>query len=252
MAAQDGKDRPPDDPGTVMTSPRRRVGWCLPAQLRARGRVGRGAGTRCTYGYSVTESGSEDSRPAVSKWPSILTWRAHNSSRMESARVVLSGNRIRAAGRIIAGECADHPAFSASYDLVTDENGVTRRLSLRSTLATGERHASIARDEENYWLIDAGGTHVRSTFGGALDVDVVLSPFFNTLPIRRYGLAHASGDVTVPVVYVRLPDLLVQEASVTYSSGADGIHVLSPVSTATVTVDDDGFLLDYPGLAERI
>ncbi|WP_405133927.1 putative glycolipid-binding domain-containing protein [Nocardia sp. NBC_01388] len=200
----------------------------------------------------MTESGSEDSRPAVSKWPSILTWRAHNSSRMESARVVLSGNRIRAAGRIIAGECADHPAFSASYDLVTDENGVTRRLSLRSTLATGERHASIARDEENYWLIDAGGTHVRSTFGGALDVDVVLSPFFNTLPIRRYGLAHASGDVTVPVVYVRLPDLLVQEASVTYSSGADGIHVLSPVSTATVTVDDDGFLLDYPGLAERI
>ncbi|WP_307817266.1 putative glycolipid-binding domain-containing protein [Nocardia acididurans] len=200
----------------------------------------------------MTQSGSEDTKPAAPKWPSILTWRAHNASRMESARVVLSGNRIRAAGRIIAGECEDHPAFSASYDLVTDENGVTRRLSLRSTLATGERHASIARDEENYWLIDAGGTHVRSTFGGALDVDVVLSPFFNTLPIRRYDLAHAVEEVQVPVVYVRLPDLLVQEASLTYSSGADGIHVLSPVSSATVVVDHDGFVLDYPGLAERI
>ncbi|MFC9994681.1 putative glycolipid-binding domain-containing protein [Nocardia sp. NPDC127526] len=200
----------------------------------------------------VTESGSEDSTTPAPRWPAILTWRAHNASRMESVRVVLSGNRIRAAGRIIAGGCEDHPAFSASYDLVTDENGVTRRLSLRSTLSTGERHASIARDEENYWLIDAGGTHVRSTFGGALDVDVVLSPFFNTLPIRRYGLAHASEDVQVPVVYVRLPDLLVGEASLTYSSGVDGIHVLSPVSSATVTVDADGFLLDYPGLAERI
>lgn len=191
-------------------------------------------------------------KPVAPKWPAILTWRAHNASRMESARVVLGGNRIRAAGRIVAGACEDHPAFSASYDLVTDENGVTRRLSLRSTVAGGERHASIARDEENYWLIDAGGTHVRSTFGGALDVDVVLSPFFNTLPIRRYGLAHANEDVQVPVVYVRLPDLLVQEASIIYSSGADGIHVLSPVSSATVTVDDDGFVLDYPGLAERI
>jgi hypothetical protein len=89
-------------------------------------------------------------------------------------------------------------------------------------------------------------------FGGALDVDVVLSPLFNTLPIRRFGLAHATEDVQVPVVYVRVPDLLVQEAILTYSSGADGIHVLSPVSSATVTVDDDGFVLDYPGLAERV
>ncbi|WP_431966526.1 putative glycolipid-binding domain-containing protein [Nocardia sp. bgisy134] len=193
-----------------------------------------------------------DSKPAAPRWPAILTWRAHNATRMESVRVTLNGNRIRAAGRMIGGACEDHPAFSASYDLVTDENGATKRLSLRATTAAGERHASIARDEENYWLVDAGGSHVRSTFAGALDVDVVLSPFFNTLPIRRYGLQHAVDDVQVPVVYVRLPDLLVQEASLVYSSGTDGISVLSPVSSATVTVDEDGFLLDYPGLAERI
>ncbi|ATL71401.1 putative glycolipid-binding domain-containing protein [Nocardia terpenica] len=196
--------------------------------------------------------GNIETAAPASRWPAILTWRAHNASRMESVRVILTGNRIRASGRIIAGECEDHPAFSASYDLVTDESGQTKRLSLRSTVASGERHASIARDEENYWLIDAGGTHVRSTFGGAQDVDVVLSPFFNTLPIRRYGLAHSAGEMQVPVVYVRLPDLLVQEASLTYSSGPHGIHVLSPVSSATVTPDPDGFLLDYPGLAERI
>ncbi|MEU2033289.1 putative glycolipid-binding domain-containing protein [Nocardia amamiensis] len=203
----------------------------------------------------TTQASDPESRagsPQESRWPAILTWRAHDASRMESVRVTLNGNRIRAAGRMIGGACAEHPAFSASYDLVTDENGATKRLSLRTTTAAGERHASIARDEENYWLIDAGGNHVRSTFAGALDVDVVLSPFFNTLPIRRYDLQHAVEDVQVPVVYVRLPDLLVQEATLIYSSAADGISVLSPVSSATVTVDADGFLLDYPGLAERI
>ncbi len=171
---------------------------------------------------------------------------------MESVRATLNGNRIRATGRMIGGACADHPAFSASYDLVTDENGATKRLSLRTTTSVGERHASLARDNENYWLVDAGGSHVRATFAGALDVDVVLSPFFNTLPIRRFGLQHAMEEVQVPVVYVRLPDLLVQEANLVYSSAADGISVLSPVSSATVTVDEDGFLLDYPGLAQRI
>ncbi len=215
-----------------------------------------GPGQCVAYGRYVTTPAPDPERPAASpqesRWPAILTWRAHDATRMESVRVQLNGNRIRAAGRMIGGASADHPAFSASYDLVTDENGATKRLSLRTTTAAGERHASIARDEENYWLVDAGGNHVRSTFAGALDVDVVLSPFFNTLPIRRYDLQHAVEDVQVPVVYVRLPDLLVQEATLIYSSAADGISVLSPVSSATVTVDADGFLLDYPGLAERI
>lgn len=171
---------------------------------------------------------------------------------MESVRVQLTGNRIKAAGRIIGAACSEHPAFSASYDLVTDENGVTRRLSLRTSIAGGEKQASVSRDDEGYWMIENSANHQRSTYNGALDVDVVLSPFFNTLPIRRLGLHTDSTDVQVPVVYVNLLDLTIQETALTYSSGADGIHVLSPVSSSSVTVDADGFVLDYPGLAERI
>ena len=182
----------------------------------------------------------------------MLTWRAHNAPRMESARVQLNGNRIRAFGRIIGGDCPEHPAFSASYDLVTDENGITRRLSLRTSMAAGERQMSISRDDEGVWMVDSGSRHQRSTFDGALDVDVVLSPLFNTLPIRRFGMNSMSEDIEVPVVYVKLLDLEVNPASITYSSGPDGIHVLSPVSSSSVHIDGDGFVLDYPGLAQRI
>lgn len=171
---------------------------------------------------------------------------------MESVRVQLNGQRIKASGRIVGGACADHPAFSASYDLVTDENGVTRRLSVRTTVASGERHMSISRSEEGIWMVDNGTQHQRSTFGGALDVDVILSPFFNALPIRRYGLQSGAADLEIPVVYVNLVDLGVQEATVMYSSASDGIHVLSPVSTSSVTVDEAGFVVEYRGLAERI
>ncbi|MCE4266065.1 hypothetical protein CJ178_22125 [Rhodococcus sp. ACPA4] len=185
-------------------------------------------------------------------WPAVLTWQAHNAPRMESVRVQLSGNRIKASGRIIGGACSEHPAFSASYDLVTDEAGITRRLSVRTALAAGERQMSISRDEEGTWMVENGANHQRSSFSGALDVDVILSPFFNTLPIRRFGLQNDTQDVEVPVVYVNLLDLRVEAATITYSSGTDGISVMSPVSSATVTVDHEGFILDYPGLAGRI
>ncbi|ANI42554.1 putative glycolipid-binding domain-containing protein [Mycolicibacterium vaccae] len=186
-------------------------------------------------------------------WPAILTWRAHDVPRMESVRVQLSGDRIKAYGRIVAAATSDHPAFSASYDLVTDENGATKRLSLTVTLAERERQLSIARDEENMWLVQerSGQTH-RSHYDGALDVDVIFSPFFNTLPIRRTGVYRDGGSVTVPVVYVRVPDLSVDVATISYTAGGGGIKLQSPVAQTTVTVDSNGFILDYPGLAERI
>lgn len=173
---------------------------------------------------------------------------------MESVRVQLSGDRIKAYGRIVAAATSSHPAFSASYDLVTDEVGATKRLSLTLTLAERERQLSIARDEENMWLVqDHAGQTSRAAFDGALDVDLILSPFFNTLPIRRTGIHRQPGEsITVPVVYVRVPELSVDVATISYSSGSDGIKVHSPVAETTLTVDPDGFLRDYPGLAERI
>ena len=126
---------------------------------------------------------------------------------MESARVQLSGKRIKAHGRIVAGATGSHPAFSASYDLVTDDSGATKRLSLIVTLAERDRQLSIARDEENMWSITDHQGQSRGAFDGALDVDVVFSPFFNALPIRRTGIYKCTDSVTVPVVYVSLPEL---------------------------------------------
>jgi uncharacterized protein len=197
----------------------------------------------------VSESPSE---ATPSAWPAILTWRAHDVPRMESARVQLSGKRIKAHGRIVAGATGSHPAFSASYDLVTDDSGSTLRLSLNVTLAERDRQLSIARDDENMWSITGHQGQSRGSFDGALDVDVVFSPFFNALPIRRTGIYKGTESVTVPVVYVWLPEFAVEPAAISYSSGSDGIKLHSPVAETTVTVDEDGFILDYPGLAERI
>ncbi len=188
-----------------------------------------------------------------SAWSAILTWRGHDVPRMESVRVHLSGKRIKAYGRIVAGAAGAHPAFSASYDLLTDDAGATKRLSLTVTLAERERQMSIARDEENMWVIrDRQNQMTRAAYEGAVDVDVVFSPFFNALPIRRTDLHRRTESVSLPVVYVGMPSLSVEPETIDYNSTAAGIALRSPVADTVITVDDEGFPLDYPGLAERI
>ncbi len=175
---------------------------------------------------------------------------------MESVRVQLSGKRIKANGRIVAAATDDNPAFAAYYDLLTDETGATKRLGMTVTSAERERQLVVARDNENMWLVTDHQGDSRARYDGALDVDVVFSPFFNALPIRRLGLYEHSDTVTVPTIYISLPAIAITSAPVSYSSppagAGEGIKVHSPVSDTVLTVDADGFIVDYPGLAERI
>jgi uncharacterized protein len=173
---------------------------------------------------------------------------------MESVRVQLSGKRIKANGRIVAAATATNPAFGAFYEVQTDDRGATKRFGLTVTLAERERQLAIARDEENMWLVTDHQGEKRAAYGGALDLDVVFSPFFNALPIRRLGLHEQADSVALPMVYVNVPDMTVSVATVSYTSqgGLDGIKLRSPVADTTVRVDADGFIVDYPGLAERI
>jgi hypothetical protein len=173
---------------------------------------------------------------------------------MESVRVQLSGKRIRANGRIVAAATEANPAFGAFYEVQTDESGATKRFGLTVTLAERERQLAIARDEENMWLITDHQGERREGFNGALDVDVVFSPFFNALPIRRLDLHERAESIALPMVYVNVPEMIVEAAIVNYTStgSLDSIKLRSPVADTMVGVDADGFIVDYPGLAERI
>ena len=68
------------------------------------------------------------------------------------------------------------------------------------------------------WLVTDHQGERRAGYNGALDVDVVFSPFFNALPIRRLGLHERADSITLPMVYVNVPDMSVTAATVSYSS----------------------------------
>ena len=152
----------------------------------------------------------------------MLTWQAEDGHGLEGARVSFA-HGFRAQGRLV------RPDFTASYRLVVDEDGVLSRLSVTSdTAAQGAhpdhephrrrllvaRHRWRGRDRGPSWA--APSTSTSST-----------APLFNTLPIRRLGLHREAGEHTLPMVFVTLPGLEVQDVA------ADLPHGLAwPTTTA--------------------
>nr|WP_083877359.1 putative glycolipid-binding domain-containing protein [Gordonia rhizosphera] len=182
----------------------------------------------------------------------MMTWRGEGADRLEQVRVLVTGMRIKAYGRIIAAATDEHEAFSASYELVTNDAGVTKRLSVHLLRVSGDTQLAITRDGEHNWLVQTPDGTVRSDFNGAEDVDLALSPMFNALPIRRHRLHEGSGDIEVPVVYLYLPGGTVEPATLHYTAGPDSIAVVSPIVTSMLTTDENGFVADYAGLASRV
>ncbi|WP_211188711.1 putative glycolipid-binding domain-containing protein [Gordonia asplenii] len=182
----------------------------------------------------------------------MITWRRLTNSRLEQVRLHVSGIRIKAYGRIISAEPEQEP-YSASYELITNDIGVTKRLSIHLVRAGGESQVAISRDGENNWLVQTAEGTVHSDFNGAQDIDIAMSPMFKSLPIRRLGLHRdAAGEQSIPVVYVYLPETRVEGATMTYNAGADAIDITTPIASTAVTVDDNGFVLDYAGISTRI
>lgn len=198
-------------------------------------------------------SGAARRAPHVTR---MLAWVGVECLRLEAARVLLGGRGLRATGSLVNCQQDDVEAYSASYSLTTDEAGIVQRLTVRTTRAKGEQHVAITRSEEGIWLVDHGQGAARTNFGGALDVDLQFSPLFNALPVRRLALHREAAKCDLAMVFVSLPSLEVSRVNQTYrtvSLAEPAVMALSSDSfEVELTVDADGLVLEYPGLARRV
>jgi hypothetical protein len=83
--------------------------------------------------------------------------------------------------------------------------------------------------------------------------DLGFSPLFNSLPVIRYGL-HRSGEPRDFVMtWVSVPDLSVSRSEQRYEPIRPGlVRFRSGTFEAEIEFDDEGFVVTYPGLAERV
>ena len=193
----------------------------------------------------------------------LLTWTGLDGWRAESAQVWTEADGFSVVGVQLG---LDPLPYRLDYDLQTTAGWVTSSLGV-TVVGTGWRRSlRLARDTDGRWsarhategvspLPDPGFD--ADALAGALDCDLGLSPMTNTMPVLRHALHRSAGSADLTMAWVSVPDLGVRPSLQRYEHRAitpeGAVVVFSSGSfSAELTVDAEGFVLDYPGLSRRV
>jgi hypothetical protein len=184
----------------------------------------------------------------------FLTWSSDDGRRLETVRIVVTERGLRASGHVIV---VGRYSYGASYSILCDAQGRTRRLTVQSESALTERGLSLTRTPGGPWLDGAGKSPPLPELDLAVDIDLTACAFTNSLTIRRLGLHRRYGDESVTVAEVGVPDLAVGPIMHRYTTaeiadtGARIVHH-GPAGVHDISVDAEGFVIDLPHLSYRL
>ena len=184
-----------------------------------------------------------------------LVWTPDDEPGIEDVRVTYDADGVRFSG-MVARLWEGRP-LRASYRLVCDAGWRVRELYLiGESEATGEHTVHVLADGAGAWQDSA--SQPIAALQGCIDVDIMLTPLTNTLPIRRLAL---STDETreITVVYVSAPDFTLRPFRQRYTRLADAggrqryrYESVASGFTADLSADDDGFVVEYPSIWRRL
>lgn len=183
-----------------------------------------------------------------------VAWQRADESRGHSlARVAEADTgRLFHGCEVLAGPTV---LLACWFRVLLDRDWLTRAVEVRAVGAAGERLLRLTADDRRRWFVDS--VH-RPRLDGCLDVDIAATPLTNTFPIRRQASLSVGESATFPVVWVDVPGLHVTRVDQTYRrlppvDGRDAWEYSDPTHGAfTLTVDDDGLVVDYEGFARRV
>jgi uncharacterized protein len=179
-------------------------------------------------------------------------WVKHDPFGVEFAEIELHPRSLRARGVAIGSEPAP---YRLDYELETADDWITRHLTVTRQMDGSRRTLELWRDDGWTARFDGEETALPLSFDRALDCDLGLSPVTNLMPILRHGLLEGAGPVELTTAWVSVPDLGVQPDEQRYSFVREGVVLFEAVDgsfSAELTLDGDGIVVDYPGIARRL
>ncbi len=179
-----------------------------------------------------------------------VLWRQLVGAGAEHLILTIDHSEIRA-DSLAVGEI-DGTAYRIHYEIVCDASWNVQRVQINDLLTS--EILVLRRDQTDGWA-DLEGVALKE-FNGCTEIDLMITPFTNTLPIRRLNLKLGESR-EVSVAYIGLPGLQLSRMQQRYTclshdenGGTYRYENLKSGFTAELRVDTDGLVVDYPNIFE--
>jgi uncharacterized protein len=176
-------------------------------------------------------------------------WRPLDEIGLEHLLFERAHDAIRADGLIL--QTRRGKAFRARYRIEAASDWTMRACDI--SIEGSGRRLALRVDESGCWR-DETSKAALPALAGCREVDIQVSPFTNSLPIGRLTLG-AEQSAEILAAYIAVPELTVTPARQRYTRLGDALYRYEGLGTgfaAELPIDDDGLVLDYPGVFARL
>ncbi len=175
-------------------------------------------------------------------------WRRLDSPGFEHLLLDFRPRELGAYGLAIGASEGTGEPFRVQYSILADLSGAVIEVSVTDILRIG-RSIALKSNGLGRWQDSSGASLLE--LDGCIDVDLTVTPFTNTLPIRRMGLRGGESQ-TIDVACIHLPEFKITRTHQRYTllaKGHDYARWLFQQDDfeAELTVD-----MDYAGLFQRV
>jgi hypothetical protein len=175
----------------------------------------------------------------------MILWRRLDLPGHETAAITQHRNRWNLAGTAMFAY--RRQACRLDYEIECDMTWGTRDVTVRGQIGEAPVTLILSRASDGAWCANSES---RPAVLGCIDVDLGFSPSTNLLPIRRLKL-EVGERAAVRAAWVRFPELTLELLEQTYTRLAEHVYLYESADGAfrrELTVNADGFVVDYPGL----
>lgn len=178
-----------------------------------------------------------------------ILWKGLYYTSMENC--MLTGN---ATGFVVNSQVTglfENKIMRIDYQLQLDHTWKTLSIIASSRQAEHTNALSFTGDGEGNWRFN---DKPAPEFNGCIDVDISVTPFTNSLPVKRLKL-NINEQQLIKVFYINLPDEKLQVMEQRYTKLSDTEYLYQNVGShfeAVISLDKNGLVVNYPGIFERI